>query len=499
MNILDLSHDSAKEFLLSGKSYTNLDLPKYFDFETVIADVDSHMKGRVLSYEEVSPAKLKESVNYTIFGNKDNKFAWRKFELLNPAIYVSLVNLITEENNWYIIKNRFTELQSFDRISCLSIPVISESHQSQKATQISEWVEDFEKESIRLSLDFEYMVSVDISNCYGSIYTHTISWALHSKETAKVNRHYDDLIGNKIDHHIQAMSNGQTNGIPTGSVLMDFVAEILLAYADNNLGCALRDQSDEYQILRYRDDYRIFTRNQKIGEEIIKKLTFVLRDLGLCINSQKTCINDDLVIKSIKPDKWHSIARPTSEAASARNFLNELLTVYEIAKLYPNSGSVQTRLTHLYDKYSLEENDQFISESKEAVSVLVNIAISCPRAISIVAALISKTIKLMEISEKRDVITRVIRKLRLLPNSGFFEIWMQRIAHPNSITDIDYQEVLCQKYSNCDISLFDCSWIADENLKEMIMNADYVLLPVLNSMDREIGVEEVDLFREEYL
>ena len=41
-----------------------------------------------------------------------------------------------------------------------------------------------------------------------------------------------DVLGNNIDKHLQAMSNGQTNGIPQGSVLMDFIAEILLKYSD---------------------------------------------------------------------------------------------------------------------------------------------------------------------------------------------------------------------------------------------------------------------------
>ena len=76
---------------------------------------------------------------------------------------------------------------------------------------------------------------LDISNCYGSIYTHTIPWALHTKHVAKSNQNNNDLLGNKIDSLIQLMQNGQTNGIPQGSVLMDFIAEIILSYVDKLL------------------------------------------------------------------------------------------------------------------------------------------------------------------------------------------------------------------------------------------------------------------------
>ena len=380
----------------------------------------------------------------------------------------------------------------------MSIPVLPENNQSQKASQIEEWIEEVEKESIRLALDFEYMINTDISNFYGSIYTHSLSWALHTKEVSKLKRNYGDLLGNKIDHQLQATSNGQTNGIPTGSVLMDFIAELLLAFSDNELGKELDVIKDGFKILRYRDDYRIFTHNQKTGEEIIKILSYVLRNIGLSINSQKTCLDNDIIKKSIKPDKWYSSMHSAEESLSVRNFLHELLTVYEIAKIFPNSGSIQTRLGNLYDKYALNNYDHFIYETKEAVSILSNIAIECPRAIPVVAALISKAIKLMNLVDKKNLIDRIIRKLKLLPNSGLFEIWIQRIAHPNSITDIQYEEKLCQICVDSNISLFNTTWITEVEIKTIIDSGNYVLLPVLNSMDKEISPEEVALFREEY-
>jgi hypothetical protein len=53
--------------------------------------------------------------------------------------------------------------------------------------------------------------------------------ALYGKEEAKDNRHKSSL-GNDVDKLIRSMRYGQTNGIPQGSVLMDFIAEMVLGY-----------------------------------------------------------------------------------------------------------------------------------------------------------------------------------------------------------------------------------------------------------------------------
>lgn len=56
------------------------------------------------------------------------------------------------------------------------------------------------------------------------------------------------------------MRYGQTNGIPQGSALMDFIAEIVLVYCDEKLTKKLESLNiTDYKILRYRDDYRVFS------------------------------------------------------------------------------------------------------------------------------------------------------------------------------------------------------------------------------------------------
>jgi hypothetical protein len=85
---------------------------------------------------------------------------------------------------------------------------------------------------------------------------------LYGKEEAKDNRHKSSL-GNDVDKLIRSMRYGQTNGIPQGSVLMDFIAEMVLGYADTLIIEKLKEIErnkdyeilhKDYEILRYRDD-----------------------------------------------------------------------------------------------------------------------------------------------------------------------------------------------------------------------------------------------------
>lgn len=54
----------------------------------------------------------------------------------------------------------------------------SNSQLKDKAKQILKWWESVEQESICLSLEYEYVFDTDVADCYSSIYTHSIAWAI---------------------------------------------------------------------------------------------------------------------------------------------------------------------------------------------------------------------------------------------------------------------------------------------------------------------------------
>ncbi len=138
--LIELSAADAQGFLLKAESYVNFDLPMYFKFQDLLDKVGFELNGKLLSDYQISTPRNYDDVNYKLLTNKDGKYAWRPFQIINPAIYVSLVNKITEEANWAAIINRFTFFRSNDLIECHSIPVVSESEdKSDNDTQIYNW------------------------------------------------------------------------------------------------------------------------------------------------------------------------------------------------------------------------------------------------------------------------------------------------------------------------------------------------------------------------
>lgn len=137
-SILSLSHMEAREFLLKAETYSSVDLPPYFVFGDLIAQVHAKLDGKTLSSLSSNPRDF-DDVNYTILNNKDGKYAWRPFQLINPALYVSLVHRITEESNWSLIIKRFDQFSANKKIHCLSLPIVSHSDEKDKAEQVSHW------------------------------------------------------------------------------------------------------------------------------------------------------------------------------------------------------------------------------------------------------------------------------------------------------------------------------------------------------------------------
>ena len=164
-----------------------MELPPYFVFDKVLSDIEKSFSGE-LAPKDLNEAKKNETVNHILYGNKDGKYAWRKYELINPLLYVSLVNVVTEKSNWKVLQDRFKEFKKDTNIECESVPVLPTSKSKQKAIQISQWVNNIEKKSIALSLEYNFLYQTDIADCYGSVYTHSLSWAIHTKAVSKNKR-----------------------------------------------------------------------------------------------------------------------------------------------------------------------------------------------------------------------------------------------------------------------------------------------------------------------
>ena len=486
-SIVELSSDKAREFLLGQDSYCKINLPPYFTFDCLLSKVSQVLKGGRLSDFRCKVPRSLDDVNHLILSNKDGKYAWRPLELAHPALYISLVNEITEVDNWEEICERFQFFRGDPRIRCMSLPVKSFTTEKDEAEQIKRWWRDIEQESIELSLDYEYLFHTDIVDCYADIYTHSIAWALHSKPIAKKKRTNPKLIGNIIDSYIQDMRYGQTNGIPQGSVLMDFIAEMVLGYADTELSAKLSEQKiGEFQILRYRDDYRIFVINSQDGERILKCLTEVMSDLGLKLKPEKTLASSEVIRSSIKKDKLGWLFRKTGDKILQKH----LLIIHDHSMRYPDGGSLKRAL---HDFNERVRNLRTCDYPTPLISIVVDIACRSPQTYPISAGILSRLIDFLDDDLKGSVIERIRHRFSRIPNTGHMEIWIQRFSRGLD-SESDYKEPLCHLVRQEDTVIWNNDWISSRGLLNALEPLTVVDFDVYRKMSPVIQPEEIRVF-----
>lgn len=492
-SIIDLSNDEAKAFLLKHESYSPFELPPYFRFESLLDEVNHKLRSNFSFKKHCREASKLNQVNYTIFNSKDGRYSWRPYELIHPVLYVSLVNQVTRKDSWQKIVKRFLSFTFDPRICCLSIPVQSLTPEKDKAEQIKQWWEKVEQKSIELSLDFEYIVHTDLVDCYAALYTHSIPWALHTQKTAKDQRNDLGLIGNVIDLHIRAMSLGQTNGIPQGSVLMDFIAEMVLGYADSLLSARIcKEHIEEYQILRYRDDYRIFVNNPQDGEKILKYLTEVMIGLGLKLKPEKTRASSEVIRSSIKRDKLDWLYRKTDDGILHK----QLLIIHDQNTKHPNSGSISRGLQEFDEKLETEGK---VDSPMPLISIVVDIALRSPRTYPVAAAILSKLIDFLDSEyEKKLVVEKIKKRFSALPNTGHMEIWLQRFSIKFD-PSIEYTEPLCHLVRQESTSIWNNDWIGLSTLESLIDPTKMIDEGELESVGPVIPNKEVRLFDVPYI
>lgn len=485
--ILDMSNTDAKEFLMKNESYFSLCLPPYFDFTNLLQCIEKILNGNDLSnfYSADNmkrPRKL-ENVNFKLLYNKDGKYDWRQFEIIHPAIYIQLVSTLCEKENWKKINSRFKNFQKDKKIICCSIPCQSNNKKKDKKDNILNWWTMFEQKSIALSMKYNCMAITDITNCYGSIYTHSIAWAIETKLTAKAN-HDNTLLGNKIDSIIQDMSYAQTNGIPQGSVAMDFIAEMVLGYADEQISSRIKSENiTNYTILRYRDDYRIFTKNNNDLNQILKIITEILASLNFKLNSNKTLITDDIITNSIKKDKLDIFL---NEYIISNNIQKTLFNIRNFSLLYPNSGSLLRLLTDAFIN-QIKTLKKKPRDVEQIISILTDIMYKNPKTYNICILILSKIFSFLGKTTVDKYISNILKKFKELPNVDYLDIWFQRLTITRT-KDKKYNCLLCKKLFT-DIDLWNSEWLNFEIDESLIINND-----ILSKITPIIDEQEVNPF-----
>ena len=548
-NILSLNHDEVMDFFMKSQQYHGFELPEYFVFDEVlkyVRDTVADTPYEDCIKEDISPEELAD-VNFDILLNKDGRYAVRPIVLANPFLYYFLVRELCSERNWQIVKGLFEKF-NVPHLSSCAIPVIPwEKESFNNATTISNWWNSMEQRSIELSLEYRYMFVTDITNCYGSVNPQTIDWAFMLKGTSYETTEHSEIARN-IQKYLRAFQQGRNIGIPQGSAIFDFVAEIILGYADLLLHEALQAKIEEYEkhgktfpkyeILRYRDDYKIFCSEKDVLEDISYILQQVLERLNFRMNSQKTKISDSIVTDSIKSDKLAYVYNTpifNKKGVDFDSFEKHLLFILMFSRHYPNSGSIKILLSDLnkriddwlnpkeekLESESIKWGEVNISEdgsltkkdvkptkkpyylpggSVRAMSAIctqiaLENAICSHYALRVISRMIDS---LKDMKEKRTIIDLVYNKLCNQPNSDYNQLWLQNMTYTQDKEQgkSPYTLRLCQLVAGTkEIMLWNDTWVNSLYANTLPLNS-IVNQEILNELSPVIEFREIRAYYE---
>jgi hypothetical protein len=282
-----------------------------------------------------------------------NNNAPRILNIPHPAPYYKLCFEIKE--HWKDIEKSFGDLEEYQGRSMIT-PLPNNLNKRLVSMLSYERRKDEKFLILDKSFEAKYFVQADIANCYASIYSHSIPWALVGKIEAKENARNNNIWYNELDKSIRNVQRNETVGIPIGPDTSLLISEIILTQIDKKL--------ENYKYFRYIDDYKCYCKTKEEGESFINTLSKELEYYNLRLNQKKTEII--LLPKTIEQD-WvrelkffHNTFLKDDQIGNRH--INLLSQFFDLAiKLtikFPNDSPIRYAVT-LLSKKTILDNDAY--------------------------------------------------------------------------------------------------------------------------------------------
>ena len=198
----------------------------------------------------------------------------RRLSIPNPIAYEQLATVVVD--NW-------PTLLAHTSGSPISLTTPRSTPGTGRAIVPVHSFESWTRERARVRAGQRFVLKADIASFYGSVYTHSIPWAMHGKAVAKAARGLSHL-GNLLDVLVRNGQDQQTIGIPIGPDTSLLLAEVLLSPVDKALPASMPSG------LRYVDDYEFGCATQAEAEGCLAVIEEQLASLELQLNPRKTSI-----------------------------------------------------------------------------------------------------------------------------------------------------------------------------------------------------------------
>lgn len=253
-------------------------------------------------------------LNYKI---RKNEQSFRNMSLLHPTSQIGFINLYRDfapqivnsckKSNYslrkphkiankYYIKNRYQQDNAYksnqpsDINKELNSRYLTSYFSYSNYTRLHYFYDSYE--FMELEKKYSNFYSLDISKCFDSIYTHSITWALKTKVFSKNHKNIDNTLGNVFDKAMQSCNFNETAGIVIGPEVSRIFAEIIFQEIDKNIETKINSAAlihgVHYDIRRYVDDILVFTLDKNHIEVITPIIEDCLNEYNFSLNEGKT-------------------------------------------------------------------------------------------------------------------------------------------------------------------------------------------------------------------
>lgn len=360
----------------------------------------------------------------------------RTFGILEPKIYHDIVWYLN--NEWdLIIKSLFNPSNKIYSYS-FPIPVSKNNEGSlgnlRAGRMIYEFLEMAENDLVAEAYNYKYILKTDIKNFYPSIYTHSIAWALHTKELIrkKGNRaDYTNFLGLKLDRLFQSANDGCTNGIAIGPAISDLISEIILSSVDTASSKIIDSKNIDFLGVRFKDDYRFLCQSKQDANFIIKTLQKQLALFNLTLNESKSQI-DELPEGLFR--EWTADYQPFSlryiRKINYKRFESSLRGTLKVDKKFEGTGVVDRFLSELTTKDNKLKFDFKDKDLLKAISLLLLLKErrnkSFPQILGIIEKIIEENIsKVRTINKIKSIIENLLNeKLKNIEDNQYDLVWL---------------------------------------------------------------------------
>lgn len=240
-------------------------------------------------------------------------------------------------------------------------------------TRLHKFFESFDY--LRLEKQYSQFWSMDISKCFDSIYTHSIAWAVKTKEYTKRHIGIDGVFGDIFDLTMRCSNYNETAGIPIGPEVSRIFAEIIFQGIDERVEkkldlCGLKVDV-HYSIRRYVDDFFVFSNSDSVSNQVANTIESECKAYKLNINEAKS-IKAQRPFITPKTKALRSVQRRLS-ALRESLFLGE---GYHAPRQLPNQKSLTLHFIDDVKAACSENSDSYQLVSAYVVGWLSNRIIS---------------------------------------------------------------------------------------------------------------------------